>query len=147
MPEQNRPLRRYPALIPLSREHHKLLVLAQLLKSDVPNYKGLPDTLEGKWNYTVSLSQNIMLRHFQQEEAQLLPFGKSYSELEPLLVQMQAEHTAILAAFAKCERELTATQLDVLGRLIEQHVRFEERQLFGLIQAHLTDDELATLNF
>jgi hypothetical protein len=35
-------MKRHEALIPLSRDHHGTLILARLLRSDAPPYKGLP---------------------------------------------------------------------------------------------------------
>ena len=41
-------MKRHSSLVPYSQDHHKILVLAQVLKKDVPDYKGMPTDLKGK---------------------------------------------------------------------------------------------------
>lgn len=45
------PKKRHKTLIPLSKSHHQVLMLAQILRSDVPSFKGMPDSLREKIDY------------------------------------------------------------------------------------------------
>ena len=53
-------MKRHPALIPLSREHHGALILARLIQKDAPPYKGLPLEINGKAVYAQEFYKNIL---------------------------------------------------------------------------------------
>jgi len=54
-----------------------------------------------------------------------------------LIYMLQDDHTEIENLFQKIQGEANqAWLMDELGKLIEQHVRQEERELFELIQKH-----------
>ncbi len=61
-------MKRHEALIPLSREHHGALLLAQVLKSDVPDYKGMPTLPAEKAAYALETFTNTLQPHFKKEE-------------------------------------------------------------------------------
>lgn len=54
-------MKRHKALIPLSHDHHHGLLLAQLVKKNVPDYKGLHKNLEGKIKYILSAIEKKLL--------------------------------------------------------------------------------------
>ncbi len=139
-------MKRHPSLIPLSREHHDGLVLAQLLKNDVPDYKGLPTTIEGKVEYTRRLWQEALQPHFEKEEQLLIPRTRGYGpELEAMSERVTEEHRQIRRQIEALGEAATAAQLDELGRLLERHIRFEEREWFALIQQELPPGALEQL--
>ena len=61
-------MKRHTALIPLSQDHHHGLLLAQLIKKNAPEYKGLPKDLIGKMNYTNDIYNTELEHHFEDEE-------------------------------------------------------------------------------
>ncbi len=137
-------MKRHPALIPLSREHHQILLLAQLLKKDAPPYKGLPTDTEGKIAYARDLFSSLINHHMAREEEQLFSYlvGKN-QELEVLCEDLRKDHQEIRSLFQQLEstqdqRETT----DQLGRLLERHVRQEERVFFEMIQEKLDEPAL-----
>ena len=145
------PLKRHPKLVPLSREHHKVLILAQLLKMDVPDYKGLPNTPEGKRDYLLHHFDTLLQVHIQKEEQILIPtiMGKE-EELDQLTEEILVEHQEIKRQIENLRQRQGPPQeedLDVLGKLLEQHVRKEERQWFARIQMVLSEEELEELSF
>ncbi len=136
---KNRPLKRHPALIPYSREHHPMLVLAQLLKAGSPPYRGLPTDAPGKREYALAEFGRLIQSHLEREERVLLPLAREHAPaLRELTERVRREHeqlrTQVEALPTVPEAELPAA-LDALGRLLEGHIRFEERQWFQQLQA------------
>lgn len=137
-------MKRHPALIPISREHHQLLLLAQLLKKDAPAYKGMPTDLEGKVEYAENTWDSLFEPHVELEEKVLYPMIYSYApSLSGLISELLKEHQEIAIAFKSLNPQ--SEELDRLGKLIERHVRKEERMLFQQAQELLTEEQLDQL--
>lgn len=135
MKEKRKPLKRDPALIPLSREHHKGLILAQLLKEDVPNYKGLPTDVPGKVAFAKTEYAQRLQAHFEREEAWLIPLCEAEGgPLAEMAERILSEHETIRTGITALNEQSGPETLDQLGRLIESHIRFEEREWFQAIQ-------------
>jgi len=117
-------MRRHPALEPFSRDHNDALILARKLIEG--RAEAVPE-LERLWIADLQ-------PHFAAEERLLLPF-LSRDEADRLL----AEHAALAQAIAA-----TANPQD-MGRLLHDHVRWEERSLFPAVEARLTDRQAAEL--
>ena len=66
-------MKRHPALITLSREHHDGLVIAQVLKSDVPAYRGMPDRPADRLEYFKARFVTALKPHFISEEQVPVP--------------------------------------------------------------------------
>jgi hemerythrin-like domain-containing protein len=86
-------------------------------------------------------------QHFRIEEEVLLPNWARHAEVHrPSVSRMLEEHLAIRRyAFDIESNGLSVEHAHQLGELLEDHVRFEERELFPLIEAELSDDALAQL--
>lgn len=122
-----------------------MLLLAQLLKSDSPPYKGMPTTLKGKIEYAQELWTQLIEEHFKIEEKELFPFVENESgTLNRLSKELIKEHYQIREYFEKIS-ESNEDELDSLGRLIELHVRKEERAYFQEIQQTLDEESLSKL--
>lgn len=142
-------MKRHESLIPLSREHHSALILARLLQTDAPPYKGLPAEPRGKAQYALNFYHDELIEHFIQEE-RIVPLVKHVNpELDAMLQTMVEEHAVLHQLFGQVS---TATNLpghlDTLGKTLEKHVRKEEREIFPLIQQSCSPeilDKLATL--
>jgi len=149
MSKSRPPLRRHIALQPLSRQHQQALLLAQLLKKDMPDYRGLPDSVEGKVAYTQRLFREVLRPHFAREENELIPAVRGFDEaLDALSDTIVEEHRAIAAAMDELKQaseEAAADLLDALGRLLEAHVRREERIWFERIQQVVPEADLQHL--
>lgn len=137
-------MKRHNNLIPLSHDHHHGLVLANLIKLNAPAYKGLPNELSGKIEYTKNFFNMELVRHFKEEEEILYPLVKGKSkEIDILFREIFVEHLQI----KKLVEQLDSSPepdivLDKLGRLLENHIRKEERELFEMIQNKFDNGEL-----
>lgn len=140
-------MERHRALHSLSHDHHHGLILAQLIKKGSPQYKNLPNTTEGKKDYSIRFYNYKLIKHFEDEEKILFPVvnGKN-DEIDNLIEEIIIEHKKIKLLINQLESdEDVESTLDELGRILESHIRKEERDLFMKIQAILTKDELTTL--
>ena len=140
-------MKRHTALIPLSHDHHHGLLLAQLIKKNAPDYKGLPKDLNGKMKYTIDVYNSSLKHHFDDEEKILFPpiMGKN-KLLENLIYEIINEHRLLEKFIA----ELTITKnqvelLDKIGKILDEHIRKEERDLFQKAQEVLTESELSEI--
>lgn len=128
-------MKRHPSLVPLSREHHPALLLAQLLKKNAPVYRGMPSIADEKASYAVALFQRDLKAHFMKEEAMLQKIAGHYPEISGLVKEIEQEHRDLTSAFMAVQSSADlVNDLDALGRKLEQHIRREERVLFPLIE-------------
>jgi hemerythrin-like domain-containing protein len=132
-------MKRHPALIPLSHDHHHALVEARRLRQAA-------DTPESTAAATAFLRffADESVPHFREEQELLFPLLVALEEARELLVQALLEHQRLHALTARL-REIvntggeTAGVMRELGELLEAHVRLEERQLFPLIEPLLEE--------
>jgi quercetin dioxygenase-like cupin family protein len=105
-------VRRHPALVPLSHDHHETLVAARALRrGDRSRLDQLRPELE---------------RHFREEEELVFPLLGGLDPAPPELAEACVQHAQIRARLDEPDEEL--------GELLEAHVRLEERVLFELVQ-------------
>ena len=143
----NTAIKRDKALHILSYDHHQGLILAQLIKKGSPQYKNLPNTTEGKKDYSIKFYYDELVKHFEDEEKILFPTvnGKD-DEIDNLVEKKITEHKKIKQLVNQLESEEDIENaLDELGNILESHIRKEERDLFMKIQEILTEDELTTV--
>ena len=136
-------MKRHEALAPLSREHHSTLMLAQLLKKNAPEYKGLPTNAKDKAAYALQQFEAIIKKHFQQEEIILEKAKYCHADIKKLAEEIIKEHRQLTVLFnslsAATEQDDT---MDELANLLENHIRKEERVLFPLLQQHCSEELL-----
>jgi len=140
-------IKRDKALYILSHDHHHGLILAQLIKKGSPQYKNLPNTTEGKKNYSIKFYYDELVKHFEDEENILFPVvnGKD-DEIDNLVEEIITEHKKIKQLVNQLESdEDVENTLDELGNILESHIRKEERNLFMKIQEILTENELTSI--
>lgn len=141
-------MKRHPALHTLSHDHHQGLILAQQLKKGAPQYKGMPSTLEDKKEYTLQFYKSELVQHFKDEEEILFPSVSKKNEIvDSLITEVISEHREMESLVSELEKtNRLADVLDELGRLLEKHIRTEERELFVEIEKVLTEAELADIS-
>jgi hemerythrin-like domain-containing protein len=132
-------MKRDKSLRPLSREHHRALVTARALK-EAEASQDLASMFLTFWHEDGQ-------RHFRIEEEVLLPTWALHASVDRDGVKrMLEEHLAIRRSALEIEtRGLTADSARQLGQLLEDHVRFEERELFPLVEAALDSKALSQL--
>lgn len=141
------PIKRHIALQPLSRDHHRGLILAQLIKKGAPEYKGLPTTPSGKKEYTISFFEKELKQHFLDEENILFTTaGGRNSETDKAIDAILTEHREIHNLVSRIGKSSDYENLlDELGKKLEVHIRKEERELFPQIEELLSEKELSEL--
>ena len=134
-------MKRHPALIPLSREHHGALILARLLQKDAPVYKGLPTDIQEKAEYAYKFYQEELVKHFEDEERVLKLVTGVDSNLDLMIKTIYSEHQELHKLFQSIDNHPDLTShLDQIGKTLETHVRKEERELFPLMQETCNED-------
>ena len=142
-------MKRHPALIPLSHDHHAELVQARRLRfasgSDVAEAR-----VAAAMQYVAAFFAETH-RHFRVEEERLFPEFVRSGGSSPLLERVLAEHEELLA-LASAVREEAATgdvrsdTMVQLADLLDVNVRREERELFPLIEQTVSDGDLRALD-
>lgn len=136
-------MKRHEALIPLSRDHHGALILAQLLKKDAPVYKGLPETTEKKASYAISFFETGLMAHFEKEEALFELVKNTHPDIDRLIKELVEEHRTLSAMFGSLrENKDLIYKTNRLGILLADHIRKEERSLFPLLEQYCTEEQL-----
>jgi len=137
-------MKRHPALIPLSQDHHHGLLLAQLLKRNAPEYHGLPKDLPGKMNFAKDMFHKELDHHFRDEEEFVFPYLKGKDiDLDNLISVILNEHIILKEKILTLnENPNLIDQLDEIGIILSEHIRKEERDLFEKIPQVLSEDEL-----
>lgn len=128
-------MKRAEALRPLSREHLVALTVAKDLREATDPSAASNEFLE----FWREEGRN----HFRAEEEVLLPVWALHAEVDRAGVdRMLAEHLEIRREVLRLEAETaTLSQMQRLGQLLHDHVRFEERELFPRVEEDL--DEVA----
>jgi len=140
-------IKRDKALHILSHDHHHGLILAQLIKKGSPQYKNLPNTTEGKKDYSIKFYYDELIKHFSDEEKILFPVVNGKDDgIDELIEEIKTEHKNIkqLINWLESDEDVENT-LDQLGNMLESHIRKEERILFMKVQEILTGDELTSI--
>lgn len=140
-------MKRIEALAPLSREHHDSLILAQLLKKGAPAYKDMPADEEGKISYARQQFEREIKTHFEKEELMLDKVKDCNEAISRLADEIRNEHKELAALFLSLDSEMNRVErMDELGRVLEDHIRKEERVLFPLLQQHCSADLLQEIH-
>ena len=141
-------MKRHPALVPLSDDHHHELVQARRL---VHAAQGAPAERLAAGDAYVEMFFAETVEHFRREEEGVFPlYAAHVGADDPLLRRILEEHMQLhgLVRVLRAEvaaGEVTAETLRELGTLLHDHVRVEERQLFEEIQRVVPPAELGRL--
>jgi quercetin dioxygenase-like cupin family protein len=130
-------MKRHPALIPLSHDHHRALVEARRLRR-----AAVDPAPAASADAFLRFFADVTVRHFREEEELLFPSVVDREEARELLVQALLEHQRLHALATQLRRQLAggdslAGIMREPGELLEAHVRLEERRLFPVIEQHL----------
>lgn len=123
-------MKRAPALQPLSREHHTALTLAKACERAVQSHD--EEQIAAACLRVLRAFSAELEPHFQLEEQSFLPLLRDgeYGSLER---RAREEHQR-LRALLDGLRQDDAEALARFGRLLSDHVRFEERELFPALE-------------
>lgn len=126
-------MKRSPILQPLSREHHTALTLAKA--SERAAQSGDEALVSQTCQRVIHAFSDALEPHFQFEEVSLLPLLHS-TETQPLVERTLADHQQ-LRGLLDALRQSDAKALGSFGKCLSAHVRFEERELFPVIESLL----------
>jgi hemerythrin-like domain-containing protein len=132
-------MKRAEALQPLSREHLPALLVARKMRE--------ADELGYASRVFLDFWRDDGQRHFRVEEEVLLPAWAAQAEVDrDGVLRMLEEHLEIRRqALRLAAAELTLEEARALGAFLHDHVRFEERQLFPLVEEALDASGLSRL--
>jgi quercetin dioxygenase-like cupin family protein len=132
-------VKRHPALVPLSHDHHHGLVQARRLLEAA----GEPAQAEATRTFLRFFGAET-LRHFREEEELLFPRAADAEEAREPIARALLEHQRVHALVARLAGEVesgepAAGTMRALAELLETHIRFEERELFPLLERLVPD--------
>jgi len=134
------PIKRAVELQPLSRQHHNGLFFCLLLDKGV---KKQADKIILR-DFCMYFWAEDLKHHFELEEKHLSDFV-SYAALKDEIEKMLSEHLFIRKFFEQTDILNEYSISDKLQNILEKHIRFEERELFPLIQSTISSLELHEL--
>lgn len=126
-------MKRTPALQPLSREHHTALSLAKSCERAVQSRD--IELVGSTCRRVIKAFSDDLEPHFQIEEQTFLPLLNG-AEFEQLKLRTLADHQQ-LRALQDGLQQHDIEALDCFGKLLSAHVRFEERELFQVLERFL----------
>lgn len=135
-------MKRDPALTSLSHDHHQALFVAQQLR------RAADETAESARAAFLAYWEEHGRVHFRVEEEVLLPAYAAHGiSHHPLVARALCDHVTIrqLADALARDPHPTVGALQELGIELAHHVRFEERELFPLIEQTMPAEALAAL--
>ena len=121
-------MKRDPRLIPFSQEHHGALKLSLKLQN-APTDEATAELLLSE--------REGLLTHFSEEEQLIIPILNSMSSSGALLLQFLNDHRDLRHLLTEND---PATYVE-LGKRLNSHTRFEERELFPAIEAYWAEIE------
>ncbi len=142
-------MKRHKSLISLSHDHQHGLALALRLKySKKPLSSSPEEEISMLKKELADKYEKVLRKHFSTEEKFLVP---GFEENE-LIKQMLYEHRKLEGLYNKIvngTEKWTLRQqrdkLNLFGELLDLHIRFEERELFPMIEKTLSEEELMKL--
>ena len=143
-------MKRIEQLQPLSKEHHLSLVLAH--KAIKVSKAGNEHDIADLCHQIVDEYPTVWKIHFQIEEESIFSLFNAnakertkrtqlYEDMLQLCKQLQQEHTT-MNTYCQQMKSGNYAILGEFGRLLKQHTRTEERQLFPALESILSPNEL-----
>lgn len=137
--KETTPIKRHPAMVSFSRDHHFGLLLVWKIRQGLK--KSIDPGRIGK--YVLFFFSEDLLKHFSDEEKLLFSCLRADDLLR---IQAEEDH-AVIYQLIKDIRSQTADTglLTQLADRLEKHIRFEERELFNHLQSVIGADALALI--
>src|SRR5438876_11823783 len=142
-------MKRHPALIPLSRDHHAGLVQALRLRRAAADGDASA-RLAAASNFG-EFFRNEERVHLRDEEEELFPLLLRHVTSQPApLGEARVQHVQLQGFARKLDIAVAASIVDretlnAVGELLDAHIRLEERRLFPLIEELVSEGELRRL--
>lgn len=140
---QHPPQSRHDALQPFSRDHYGGLVAARHLTKAAES--GDPHACRAALSAFRDAWSNEIAGHLDDEERLLAPLMTESEHCRLLSEHRQLRQLAAAAHEAGKATGLDSAFLGELGRLLHDHIRWEERQLFPALESRLDSSQLARI--
>lgn len=131
-------MKRNPNIILLSRDHHFSLLFCWKIR------QGISKNVDPKRirPYVQYFWKEHLAEHFREEETVLM-----YGLNDPLCMRALEEHGRIASLVADIGESGGAIADDYrdLANLVDDHIRFEERELFPFLEETLSTERLAAI--
>jgi hemerythrin-like domain-containing protein len=147
-------VKRHPSLHPLSQHHHFALIQALGMRraAEAPAEKR-DAAVQRQADKFVAFWHKSGVVHFREEEEVLLPAYARYVRLDQDagIMRLLADHAEIRAAVEDFERRrkkklpIEAAAMAHLAKLLHDHVRFEENDVFPRIERVLGEENLVAM--
>ena len=139
---------RHETLIPLTHDHHHALAQAKKLRE----VGEMTDPVERRnvANDFLNFYFGRAVRHFHEEEELFFAPLIDSPEARELVLRAVSDHLRIHALVRTVKRQLTAGVADEetlvkISRILKEHVRFEEKELFPLVERLIPEEQLKDL--
>ena len=139
-------MKRHEALVPLTHDHHHALAHARRL--NLATASAPADRLAAASEF-IDFFRQETLAHFREEEETVFPLVVDEKEAEAPLVRLMMEHLRIHGLVRALASEVKdggpqPDTMKALSELLGEHIRFEEKTFFPLIE-DLARSDLTTL--
>ena len=135
-------MKRHVQLQPLSRQHHNGLLAALLLKKGIKKAAS-PKKMAA---FIIDFWYKDLEDHFKAEEDYLLPAVATVDFDENLIDTLKEEHTLLRSYVYFLQDDPANVEIiEQFSTLLEQHIRFEEKQFFPETEKLLTEQQLEEL--
>ena len=136
MTKSTTPIKRSPALVQFSKDHHFALLLIWKVR------QGLRFGIESQRinNYIIFFFQNYLEEHFKEEE-DLLFVHLDYNNASRTVAEQDHKAVREIMEKIKSDPKNKTISAEFINRL-EKHIRFEERELFNELQNALNESDL-----
>lgn len=133
------PIKRHPAIVELSKDHHFGLLLSwKIRKGDE-----LHVPVDRVIRYVIHEFETDLEHHFREEEE--LMFNKMPAG-DTMRIRAEEEHKLIRSYIAQMKEDNSEKALNDFSKLLENHIRFEERELFNHIQETFSSEQLTEIS-
>ena len=137
--KKEKPIKRSPALISFSKDHHFALLLIWKIK------EGLKRNIETEriGRYVRNFFETDLQQHFKLEEE--LMFQKLPAD-NKMRIRAENEHKYLYRLIEQLQKQIDKDSLLNFAGTLEKHIRFEERELFNFLQEELSESELEEIS-
>ncbi len=134
-----KPIKRNENILKLSKEHHFSLLfcwkIRQGLKAGIDSSRII--------KYVQYFKTHFLLPHFNEEEIYL--FSLLNDKHVQKAIEQHKEIKYLLGELLDNDKDTAKQQLEKLANLVDEHVRYEERELFPHIEDSLTGEQLEAI--
>ena len=131
----------------ISHDHFTGMMLTQIIRKGNSVNDDFLKNIDEKVNYTIHFYDQELANHFYLEEQILFPLVRGLSEeIDGIINRIVDEHQFVTELVKELNFKTDLeNKLDRISRVLEEHIKLEERVLFPKIHEALSDNELTAL--